>query len=74
MSRATVHERVACPKCKAPVGERCAAMRGYGGGGYGFVQLNNLPPIPVRLGEPTKHPHKERLKVSENADVLERLR
>jgi hypothetical protein len=31
---ATCHERVACPKCNAPVGERCRRMpRGYHGMG-----------------------------------------
>lgn len=29
----TCHERVACPRCKAPVGERCHEMpAGYAGG------------------------------------------
>lgn len=44
---ATVHERVACPKCRAPVGERCWHM------GYHSVPHN----ISRR---PIKNPHRER--------------
>jgi hypothetical protein len=49
---ATCHERVACPKCAAPIGERCRRMpRGYS-------------PAYARLGRPqpstTVAPHQER--------------
>ncbi len=46
----TVHERVACPRCEAPIGERCVRASGRGwtqtdaGGIYAL-----------------KHPHAERL-------------
>lgn len=45
---ATVHERVACPKCNAQRGEPCRAMpHGY-----------RIAPMGRRL----KHPHAERLR------------
>jgi hypothetical protein len=43
----TVHERVACPKCLAPVGERCRHLSVARGWPYGRV---------------LKHPHRERLR------------
>jgi hypothetical protein len=42
----TVHERVACPKCLAPVGVRCVRANGQGTPGT----------------KPLKHPHVERLR------------
>jgi hypothetical protein len=58
------HEEVACPKCRAPVGKRCAAMRGPAGGGYAVleVQCGQHPATTsyVQMGELTKHPHQER--------------
>jgi hypothetical protein len=50
--RATVHERVACPKCEAPRGARChrpATSRATRDVGY-------------LLFKPLKHPHRERLR------------
>lgn len=49
----TVHERVACPRCRAPVGGRCRAMpRGWAqGDGWGTALSGRL----------LKHSHPERL-------------
>lgn len=59
------HEIVACPRCSAPIGRRCAAMQGYGGGGYAKLEVRvGLADDPterfVRLGRELKHPHRER--------------
>jgi hypothetical protein len=48
---ATVHERVACPRCQAPLGKRCRRMPlGYGIG------------ITPGYGREMKYPHDERLR------------
>lgn len=60
---ARCHELVACPRCSAPVGSRCAAVRGAFGG-YARIETrvgDGEPTVRfVRLGELTKHPHRER--------------
>lgn len=48
--QATVHERHACPKCAAAVGERCRRVRSTGEGR-------------LWLGEPLRHSHAERIKL-----------
>jgi hypothetical protein len=54
---ATCHERVACPYCGAPVGQRCvrvnAAVAPWGR--YAHVGPDGAPP-------PLKHPHRERIR------------
>jgi predicted RNA-binding Zn-ribbon protein involved in translation (DUF1610 family) len=49
---ASVHERVACPRCGAVLGDRCHRAGALYIAGYaGYV-----PPAPL------KHPHRERLR------------
>lgn len=48
----TVHQRVACPTCKAGIGIRCVRVRTRRSG--------PLAPPPVTL----KHPHSERLRAA----------
>lgn len=53
-------ERVACPVCLAPIGERCADLRGNG---YAVVTVNiggKTSERATRLGNLLKHPHRER--------------
>lgn len=49
---ATVHERVACPRCLAPVGERCVRMSTHY---VGWAGAEEGP-------SPLKHSHRERLR------------
>jgi len=60
----TCHEVVACPRCHAPIGSRCAALQGAGGGGYAMLEVRagKWPPRTtyVQMGRELKHPHRER--------------
>lgn len=61
---ARCHEVVACPRCRAPVGARCAGLQGAGGGGYAVLEVRagQFPPKTtyVRMGRELKHSHRER--------------
>lgn len=47
---ATVHERVPCPRCSAPTGQRCRAL-----------PLGYLADVGQPSGRWLRHPHPERL-------------
>jgi hypothetical protein len=61
---ARCHEVVACPRCHAPIGKRCAALSGPGGGGYAELTVKAGRGAPctsyVRMGRELKRPHRER--------------